>query len=102
MFAAIGPAQVDNDDELTECKEVIAGFLEQTQSLKRQLAEAWAARAAMEAIIKFPGAGDALLKALHPDTGQGGDVASRTAIFETLMRVLQSLGVLDARGKRVR
>jgi hypothetical protein len=41
----------------------------------------------LESIIAFPGVMRALEKALHPDTGTGGDAALRTAMFQTLMTV---------------
>jgi hypothetical protein len=47
----------------------------------------------LESIIAFPGVKNALRKATHPDTGAGGDVTSRTAIFQTLNAVLARLGL---------
>ena len=47
----------------------------------------------LESIIAFPGALNALRMALHPDTGKGGDVPSRTAIFKTLNAVVARLGI---------
>jgi hypothetical protein len=41
----------------------------------------------LESVVKFPGVKKVLLKALHPDTGTGGDVRARTEIFKTLMAV---------------
>jgi hypothetical protein len=41
----------------------------------------------LESIIAFPGVMRALEKALHPDTGAGGDTATRTAMFQTLMTI---------------
>jgi hypothetical protein len=41
----------------------------------------------LESIIAFPGVMRALEKALHPDTGAGGDAAARTAMFQTLMTI---------------
>lgn len=47
----------------------------------------------LESIIAFPGALNGLRKALHPDTGTGGDVPSRTAIFKTLNAIVARLGI---------
>jgi|SRR5271156_1427545 len=47
----------------------------------------------LEIIITFPGVKNALCKAVHPDTGTGGDIPSRTAVFQTLMAVLTRLGL---------
>jgi hypothetical protein len=47
----------------------------------------------LESILAFPGTRTALVKALHPDTGQGGSTAARTEIFQTLMAVMQRLGI---------
>jgi chromosome segregation ATPase len=44
-------------------------------------------------ILQFPGALDALQKALHPDTGQGGNVRSRTEVFQILNAVRDRLGL---------
>ena len=41
----------------------------------------------LETICKFPGVKKALVKATHPDTGTGGDVRSRTKIFQALQAV---------------
>jgi hypothetical protein len=41
----------------------------------------------LESIIACPGVMRALEKALHPDTGAGGDAAARTAMFQTLMTI---------------
>jgi hypothetical protein len=41
----------------------------------------------LESIFAFPGVMRALEKALHPDTGAGGDAAVRTAMFQILMTV---------------
>jgi hypothetical protein len=41
----------------------------------------------LESIFGFPGVMRSLEKALHPDTGAGGDAAARTAMFQTLMAV---------------
>jgi hypothetical protein len=101
-------------DELAECKAVIAGLLEENTSLKAQQAQwvaaiserdnyigeladerdrAFAQRGELETIIAFPGVKNALLKALHPDTGTGGDVVSRTAAFQRLMTIFERLGL---------
>jgi hypothetical protein len=47
----------------------------------------------LESIFGFPGALTALRFALHPDTGKGGDIRSRTAITQTLNGVVQRLGI---------
>jgi hypothetical protein len=87
-------------DEHAGCKAAIAG-------LAQQLEAAQAARdrfqangkkllahyRELESIIAFPGVKNALFKALHPDTGTGGDVASRTAAFQVLMGVFARLGI---------
>lgn len=108
-------------DDLAEAKAVIAGLLNQLEQWKAAVAErdqyitalhaerdeACAARDRYQAngkraaaqldelqsIIAFPGARNALLKAVHPDTGMGGDIASRTAITQTLNAVLKRLGL---------
>lgn len=100
-------------DQLAECKAVIAGLLAENASLKVQVAElqdecdrAYEAHTRsqengqlltqmreLKSIIAFPGARNALVKALHPDTGTGGDIRSRTAIFQRAMAVFEQLGV---------
>lgn len=110
-------------DELAECKAVIAGLLEQLAQWKAAVAErdeyiaalaeerdqaceardryqangkrAVAQLHELETIIAFPGVKTALVKALHPDPviGTGGDVAARTAAFQTLMAALGRLGL---------
>jgi hypothetical protein len=47
----------------------------------------------LESILAFPGARTALVKALHPDTGSGGSTKARTEIFQTLMAVMERLGI---------
>jgi hypothetical protein len=54
--------------------------LQQAQALLSYAAD-------LENIIAFPGAMRALEKALHTDSGTGGDAASRTEIFKTRMAV---------------
>jgi hypothetical protein len=88
------------DDELAECKAIIADLTEENASLKAAITELASERdrtpahtRELETIIAFPGVKNALFKALHPDTGTGGNVQSRTAIFQTLMNVLERLGL---------
>ena len=45
----------------------------------------------LESVVKFPGVKKALLKALHPDTGNSGTVGARTEIFKTLMAVFDRI-----------
>jgi hypothetical protein len=96
-------------DELAECEALIDKLLEENASLKAQMAELQRAGEArdrsqandvlaqqmreLESILAFPGVRNALCKALHPDTGTGGDIVSRTAIFQTLMAVFERLGI---------
>jgi len=47
----------------------------------------------LESILAFPGVRSALVKVLHPDTGSGGSTATRTEIFQTLMAVMERLGI---------
>jgi hypothetical protein len=112
---------VGGGDELAECKAVLAGYVQAVEQWQAAVAErdeliralaaerdrASAARdryqdngrralaqlRELESILAFPGAKTALLKALHPDTGAGGDVAARTAAFQTLMAALARLGI---------
>jgi hypothetical protein len=78
----------------------VGGLLRENASLKAQLEQAEDERARvraqmrdLEAILAFPGVRTALFKALHPDTGSGGSNTSRTEIFQTLMAVMERLGI---------
>jgi hypothetical protein len=87
--------------------ETILGLYRERDELAAELARACATRdryqangkrvlaqnREMESILKFPGVPEALTKALHPDTGKGGDMRARTAIFQALMPVLVRLGI---------
>lgn len=98
----------DGDEEerdLAECKALVEELLEENASLKAQLARGEGERAQasdqrmraqmreLESILAFPGARKALLKALHPDTGEGGSKTSRTEITQTLNAVMERLGI---------
>lgn len=77
--------------ELCEEQEArIAAMESEGAALAAQLQEAQSLlvyAADLENIVAFPGAMRALERALHPDSGTGGDTASRTEIFKTLMAV---------------
>jgi hypothetical protein len=77
-------------------------LLEENASLKAQLANARGPASServlaqlheLESILAFPGARRALEMALHPDTGKGGSIATRTEITKTLHAVVERLGI---------
>lgn len=47
----------------------------------------------LELILAFPGVRRALEMALHPDTGKGGSIKTRTEICQTLHAVMDRLGI---------
>ena len=47
----------------------------------------------LESILAFPGVRKALVKVLHPDTGEGGSNDTRKEMFQTLMAVMDRMGV---------
>jgi hypothetical protein len=117
----VPPSDVDVDDdngvdELAELERKIAGelatmqgkiaeLLTENASLIEENARLKAQRAPgqdqrdrarmreLESILAFPGVRTALVKTLHPDTGTGGSTATRTEIFQTLMAVMERLGI---------
>jgi hypothetical protein len=93
-------------DDHAACERIIAALREENESLRAQLARGRddergqatdqlfrAQKRELESILAFPGVRVALVKALHPDTGSGGSTASRTEIFQTLMAVMERLGI---------
>jgi hypothetical protein len=85
-------------DDLAECMATVNRLLAENASLKAQLAQGQDQRdrahmRELESILAFPGVRTALVKVLHPDTGTGGSTTTRKEVFQTLMAVMERLGI---------
>ena len=103
--------------QIRELKAALARAAEENASLRAQLARAAEENASLraelargndkqgmdqlaraqirqlESILAFPGVRKALVKVLHPDTGEGGSNDTRKEMFQTLMAVMDRMGV---------
>ena len=90
-------------EENASLRATLALAAEENASLRAQLAmgndkqgmdqRARAQIRELESILAFPGVRKALVKVLHPDTGEGGSNDTRKEMFQTLMAVMDRLGV---------
>jgi hypothetical protein len=98
--AKVPPSDLDGDGfgDVAQCRAMIGELLEENASLKAQLAQGQDQRdrvriRELESILAFPGVRTALVKTLHPDTSSGGSTATRTETFQTLLAVMERLGI---------
>jgi hypothetical protein len=90
-------------DENASLKATLEHAAEENASLRAQLAmgndkqgmdqRARAQIRELESILAFPGVRKALVKVLHPDTGEGGSNDTRKEMFQTLMAVMNRMGI---------
>ena len=90
-------------EENASLKATLEHAAEENASLRAQLAmgndkqgmdqRARAQIRELELILAFPGVRKALVKVLHPDTGEGGSNDTRKEMFQTLMAVMDRMGV---------